>query len=145
MDSAETDKTVRVVSRVGAILPAHCTAVGKAHLAFLPQPEIERLYTDNILEKHTERSLGTRTALLEDLKRTAERGWALENEEADQDVRGIAVPVRDFSDSVIAAIGIVAPAHRLPDGEKLEQWRILPDILDAGRTLSHKLGFGGKD
>ncbi len=43
-----------------------------------------------------------------------------EHEEADLDVRSIAVPVRDFSGKVIAAVGIVAPSHRLTE-ERLEK------------------------
>jgi len=49
MDSVETDRTVRAVSRIGAMLPAHCTAVGKANLSFLPPGEIEHLYPENEL------------------------------------------------------------------------------------------------
>jgi DNA-binding IclR family transcriptional regulator len=143
MDNVETDKTVRVVSRVGAMLPAHCTAVGKAQLAFLQPAEIERLYPENDLAARTEKTVKTRAALLEELKRTLERGWALESEEADMDVRGIAVPVRDFSRSVIAAIGVVAPAGRLSD-EKLQRG-VVSLLMEAGRSLSLTLGFGGRN
>src|SRR5512142_1209887 len=49
MDSVETTRTVRAVSRIGAMLPAHCTAVGKVQLAGLTPAEIERLYPDAVL------------------------------------------------------------------------------------------------
>jgi IclR family acetate operon transcriptional repressor len=116
--------------------------VGKAQLAFLSPAEIERLYPENNLGTLTDRTVKTRAALLEELKRTTERGWALENEEADVDVRGIAVPVRDFSLSVIAAIGIVAPSGRLGD-EKLEKGGIISLLKESGKSLSLTLGFGG--
>ncbi|HLE39875.1 MAG TPA: IclR family transcriptional regulator [Nitrospirota bacterium] len=143
MDSVETDKTVRAVSRIGAMLPAHCTAVGKAQLAFLPTAEIERLYPENtLLSGLTSKSIKTRDALLAELKTVPEKGYAFENEECDIEVRSIAAPVRDFSKNVIAAVGIVVPASRLTD-EKLRKDGIVQMVMDAGRAISAKLGFSG--
>jgi IclR family KDG regulon transcriptional repressor len=140
MDSVETNKTVRAVSRIGSMLPAHCTAVGKIQLAFLPVPEVERLYPDSNLPPLTDKSIKTSDLLIAELKKTSERGYALEHEEADVDVRSIAVPVKDFSKNVIAAVGIIAPAHRLAD-DRLEKGGILSMVQEAGKALSTKLGF----
>ncbi len=140
MDSVETDKTVRAVSRIGALLPAHCTAVGKAQLASLTTTEIERLYPEQGLTSLTERSIKTRDALMAELKRTVENGYAIEHEEVETDVRGVAVAVKDFSKNVIAAIGITAPVSRLTD-ERLENGGIISALQEAGKALSAKLGF----
>ncbi len=140
MDSVETTKTVRVVSRIGAMLPAHCTAVGKAQLASVPIAEIERLYPEAALKPLTDKSLKTRDALIADLKHIAEKGYAVEHEESELDVRSIAVPVRDFSRNVIAAVGIVAPAHRLADS-RFEKDGIVAAVQEAGKALSTKMGF----
>jgi len=140
MDSVETNRTVRAVSRVGAMLPAHCTAVGKMQLAFLPVPEIERLYPESNLTTLTEKSIKTRDGLMAELKRTSERGYAIEHEEADIDVRSIAVPAQDFSKNVIAAVGIVAPTHRLTD-ERMQKDGLIAMVQEAGKELSTKLGF----
>src|SRR3972149_4902059 len=111
MDSVETDKTVRAVSRIGAMLPAHCTAVGKATVAFLPTAEIERLYPENtLLSGLTSKSIKTRDALLAELKTLPEKGYAFENEECDIEVRSIAAPVRAFSKNVIAAVDLLVAA-----------------------------------
>jgi IclR family KDG regulon transcriptional repressor len=140
MDSVETNKTVRAISRIGAMLPAHCTAVGKAQLAALSPVEIERLYPEISLQGLTDKSIKTRDALIAELKKTAEMGYALENEECDPEVRSIGVPAKDFSKSVIAAVGIVAPASRLTD-ERLEKSGIISLLLESGKALSAKLGF----
>ncbi len=140
MDSVETNKTVRAISRVGAMLPAHCTAVGKVQLASLSSTEIERLYPEMNLPGLTEKSIQTRDALITELKNVAEMGYAFENEECDSEVRGIAVPVRDFSKAVIAAVGIVAPASRLTD-DRLEKGGNISLLLESGQALSAKLGF----
>ena len=140
MDSVEAERTVRAISRIGAMLPAHCTAVGKAQLSLLAAEEIEKLYQDTVLEQMTQRSLKTRDALVADLARTRERGYAVENEECDADVRSVAAPVRDFSKNVVAAIGIIAPAHRLTD-QQLQQGGVIARLQEAVLALSRKLGF----
>jgi IclR family KDG regulon transcriptional repressor len=140
MDGVETDRTVRAVSRVGAIFPAFCTAVGKIQLANLSAIDVERLYPEQALNAMTERGIKTRDALQAELKLTAQRGYALENEETEADVRGIAAPVRDFSKKVIAAIGVIAPASRLTD-ERLDKGGIIRLIQESGWALSTKLGF----
>ena len=71
MDSVETNRTVRAVSRIGSMLPAHCTAVGKVQLASLSSADIEQLYPEVNLPGLTNRSIKTRDALIAELKRTA--------------------------------------------------------------------------
>ncbi len=140
MDSAESNRTVRATSRIGAMLPAHCTAVGKVQLAALPASEIERIYPEAGLTPLTPKSIKTRDALLNELKKIAEKGYAFENEEADLDVRSIAVPVRDFSRKVIGAVAIVAPSHRLTE-DRLEKGGLISMVQEAGIAISAKMGF----
>jgi DNA-binding IclR family transcriptional regulator len=140
MDSVESGRTVRAVSRIGAMLPAHCTAVGKVQLAFLPSAEIERLFPDRELFPKTALTLQTREELINALTAIREKGYAIENEECDLEVKSIAAPVRDFSKNVIAAVGIVAPANRLGD-ELLEKNGFIAQVKDAANALSEKLGY----
>ena len=140
MDGVETSRTVRAVSRIGAMLQAHCTAVGKVQLAHLAPAEIERLYPAAELPTVTPRTLKTREALLNELEAVRGRGFAFEDEECDLDVGALAAPVRDFSGNVIAAIGIVAPATRL-SGDRNAQEGGASRVLDAARVLSSRLGY----
>ena len=136
----DTARTVRAVSRVGAMLPAHCTAAGKANLSFLAPSEIERLYPENGLPAAASRALRTRDALLAELKGVRERGYAVENEECDLDVKSIAAPVRDFSKNVIAAVGVIAPAHRLAD-DRPAAGGVASKVQEAAMALSLRLGY----
>ncbi len=88
----------------------------------------------------TDKSIQTRDVLLSELNRITEKGYAFENEEADLDVRSIAVPIRDFSRNVIGAVGIVAPSHRLTE-ERLEKGDLLSLVKEAGKAISSKMGF----
>ncbi|HAS53503.1 MAG TPA: hypothetical protein DCS42_04890 [Nitrospiraceae bacterium] len=69
-----------------------------------------------------------------------EKGYAFEDEECDLEVRSAAVAVWDFSNKVIAAVGIVAPASRLTDA-KILQGDVIRQLKEAGEMLSSKLGF----
>jgi DNA-binding IclR family transcriptional regulator len=140
MDSVETDRMVRAVSRVGAMLPAHCTAAGKTLLASLTSADVERLYPETDVTDAGPRTPRDRDALLAELKRVRERGYAVQNEECDLEVKGIAAPVRDYSKGVVATLGVIAPANRLT-GERIEREGITAKILDAASVLSMKLGY----
>ncbi len=140
MDGVDTNRTIRAVSRVGAMLPAHCTAVGKSQLAFLAPAELDRLYPEASLEQVTPKTLRTREALLANLALIREKGYAVENEECDLDVKSVAAPVRDFSKNIIAAVGIVAPITRLSD-ERIEQGEVAARVQDAANAISSKLGY----
>jgi DNA-binding IclR family transcriptional regulator len=142
MDSVETDRTVRAVSRIGAMLPAYCTAVGKIQLAQLAAADIERFYPESGLPAVTTKTITSRAVLAAELKKALEQGYALENEEAELEVRSIAAPIRDFSKKVIAAVGIVAPASRLTD-ERIEKYKISAMLIAAGNAISVKMGCSG--
>jgi DNA-binding IclR family transcriptional regulator len=140
MDSVETDRTVRAISRIGAMLPAHGTAVGKAQLAFLPPAEIEGFCAARELPALTPKTLRGREALLRDLKGVREQDFAVELEECDLEVNGIAAPVRDHAAAVVAAVGIVAPASRLSE-ERMRRENVAMQVREAASTLSAKLGY----
>ncbi len=140
MDSVESERTVRTVSRVGVMQPAHCTAVGKVQLAALLPEELDRLFPGPELPGLTDRSITTRNALQAALLETAAQGYALEDEEAEADVRGIAAAARDFSGNVVAAVGITAPVSRLTDS-KLSRDGVIDRVRDAAHRLSTKLGL----
>jgi DNA-binding IclR family transcriptional regulator len=74
MDSVETDRTVRAVSRIGAMLPAYCTAVGKIQLAQLAADEVERLYPESVLPAVTTKTITSRAVLAAELKKALSGG-----------------------------------------------------------------------
>jgi DNA-binding IclR family transcriptional regulator len=81
--------------------------VGKVQLAMLPPADVERLYTETNLTVLTERAL--RGTAPTELQAIAERGYALENEECDAEVRSIAVPVRiSENDGALVLLSSVA-------------------------------------
>ncbi len=134
----EADQPVRIVSHVGENLPLHCTAAGKVHLAFEPDEEVQRCFMDG-LGQHTERTITDRQVLMEQLKKVASTGYAVDDGEYLTDVRTIAVPIKDYTRTVVGSLAVSGPAYRIPSG-RIEN-EIAPLVIKAGRELSSRLGY----
>ena len=137
LDAVEAEQPVRMVSRIGDPLPLHCTAAGKMHLAFADD-EL-RASLPEALQKFTEKTLVDRQALGQQLKKIVENGFAVDVGEHIEDVRSVAVPIRDYTRAVVGTLTVSGPAYRLSQ-ERLEK-EIVPLMLKAGRELSTRLGF----
>ena len=140
VDMVDTIQPVRVVSHLGRRVPAHAAALGKAQLAFRSREEREELWKlRDARASPTGRTLVEPSRLAEELTRVAEREWALEDEELEPGVRGLAAPIRDYARRVVGAIGVRGPAFRLPL-ERLET-ELVPRVRAAARDVSKRLGF----
>ena len=113
LDSAETSRGLRVGSRVGIRMPAHCTAGGKAILAQLSREELHRRYGDARLERMTPRSLQSLKRLEAELAEVRERGYATNFAESEADVAAVAVAIPGDPGGDRAAITVSAPITRL--------------------------------
>ncbi len=139
LDVVETDLTVRVVSRVGSRLPAHCTAAGKVHLANLSEEELVATLPKGELKAFTPHTFVDRTKLKQELKKVADQGYAIDDEELDPGVRCVAAPIRDYTRRIVGAVSISGPSMRFSD-ERIEK-ELIPLVLQAGEDLSTRLGF----
>jgi len=137
--AVESKQAVRVVSRLGTRLPAYCTASGKAHLAFLPEEHIDKLYPNAALQSFTPQTLATKSELKAELQAIAARGYSVDNEEFDREVRCVAVPVFDHTGGVAAAISISGPSFRLSESRITNE--LVPLLVPICAELSRQLGY----
>lgn len=132
VDKVDSPLQLKVDHPIGALSPLHCTALGKAFLAF----GHARLPID--LRGYTPRTLTTRRALAEEIERTRARGYAVDNEEFAQGIRCVARPVDDVGGRMVAALGVSGPSVRV-DAERLEELgRIVQSVSvgDPGKDTS---------
>ncbi len=141
LDVEEANQTVKVVNRVGWSLPIHCTAIGKAQIAYVSEEELERLGVLDNMSKFTENTIVDRAEFIRHLKEVAKRGYALDNEEYNLGVRCVAFPVKDYTGRVVGAIAVCGPSFRMTDD--FLKTKIIPVVKDAGEKVSKRLGFGG--
>jgi IclR family pca regulon transcriptional regulator len=94
---------------VGSRLPSYCSATGKALLAFVPRPDLDRLLDRMDLVPRGPRTLTDRSALLAELEQVRRTGLATNDEELESALRSIAAPVRSRSGEVVAAVNVAIP------------------------------------
>ena len=98
---------------LGTRRPLHCSALGKAFLAFLPDSEIDQLIQKGGLAPRTPRTIIEPQTLKRDFQLVRERGYAIDDEETFEGGRCIAAPIYDHRQQIIASIGISGPSTRL--------------------------------
>jgi IclR family pca regulon transcriptional regulator len=99
---------------VGSRLPSYCSATGKALLAFLPRPDLDRLLDRIDLVPHGPRTLTDRNSLSIELDQVRRTGIATNDEELESSLRSIAAPVRARSGEVVAAVNVAIPWSPVP-------------------------------
>jgi IclR family KDG regulon transcriptional repressor len=132
----ESQKVNRISSGIGLRKPVHCTAEGKALIAFQPTATIERLIHSG-LERRTPRTLVEPAALKDELAKIRARGYATDDEEYELGVRSIAAPIRDDSGNSVAAVGVTGPTQRLTKNRLLALAR---HVNAAANAISLRLG-----
>jgi IclR family transcriptional regulator, KDG regulon repressor len=137
LDVVESPQRVKIAAAVGQRLPASCTASGKAFMAYLPDDEVRNIL-DKGLTKHTEHTLLSVGDLHEDLRRTRERGFAISEQEFEDDIHAIAAPILDANRYPVAAIAIVGPSFRLPHERMLTLGQSIRSTTDA---IAHDVGL----
>ncbi len=137
LEKRESNHTIRMYSAVGRRAPVHCTGLGKAMLAFLPQSEQEVILCSRELRRYTPRTLTDREALTRELASIRERGYAMDLEEHEEDICCVAAPVLDHCGRVVAAMSVTMPAFRTTN-ERLAELGV--HVRAAGMSVSEKLG-----
>jgi DNA-binding IclR family transcriptional regulator len=128
----DTEGPVRVVQSVGARRPAHCTALGKVLLAWLPPAERSRALSMLRLEKHTPKSITLRSEFEGELRRVRNAGYAIDDEEFIVGVRCLAAPVFNETGETIMALGAIGPRQRMTR-QRLREVR--PLVIECARRL----------
>ena len=139
IDTVPSPQVVRLFTSVGNRVPLHATGAGKCLLAALPPEKREALIERLDMRAYTPRTIVDRAALRHALDEARERGFAIDDEEYDEGVRCIAVPVGGTTEAT-AAISVSAPASRLTRQRCLELLPLLrrsaSDLADALREPS---------
>ena len=97
-----------MLSQVGALLPAHCSALGRSILAYSDEAD-ERAVIDAGMERRTPRTMTTATALRRELAAIPDRGLAVEREEGNVGISCVAAPIFGPLGVVVAAVSVTGP------------------------------------
>ncbi len=132
--NADAPWLVRAIGHRGEL---HCSASGKAFVAFLPRHAQDLLLSRLTLTKFTRNTITTLTALRAELARIRRRGSSINDEEVEMGVRCIGAPIFDQRSRVIATLSIAGPVFRMTKDRLPELSRIVVTVANA---LSAELG-----
>jgi IclR family transcriptional regulator, KDG regulon repressor len=138
IDKIESHRSLPIMSRIGSHAPAYCTAVGKALLSNLPTDQLVSLLQGMTLEKRTENTITDPIKLLEELRLTAERGYAIDNAEHEEGIMCFAASVRGIGGDVIGAISITGLMREL--AVQIEYQRSIANLKMAVTEISQLFG-----
>ncbi|TWP35486.1 IclR family transcriptional regulator [Leekyejoonella antrihumi] len=139
MSQAISRSAVAAHNWTGELTPRHATASGKMLLAALREQDRGPYLHD--LEAYTPQTLTDPQVLAKQLREIAARGWAETHDELEIGLHAVAVPVRDHTDTVVAALSVSGPTYRFGEDRFPE---ILSQTIEAAQVVSTRLGhFGG--
>jgi DNA-binding IclR family transcriptional regulator len=132
---------VRLASFVGRRLDSHCTGLGKALVAFLPEEELEQQILARGFAKHNECTIVTSSALKREFAKVRELGYALDDEEDEVGVRCIGAPIFGSTGKVVAAISVSGTTGQIPIERVESIARVVRQrAADISSVLGHRKG-----
>ncbi|KYH24425.1 putative HTH-type transcriptional regulator ArcR [Halalkalicoccus paucihalophilus] len=112
---AEGENAVQTLSYVGNRNPLHCTALGKAILAYTPEERVNEIVDRHGLPAKTSNTITERDKLFDELERVRERALAFDRGEIFKGLQCVAAPVLDHDGEVIGAVSVTGPRSRMQD------------------------------
>lgn len=140
LDKVESFQGLKFLTKIGHRAPLYCTAVGKVLLAHLPGEQVEEFLSRATLIPHTRNTITSLPQLRRELKKVVAEGFAVDREECEEGASCLAVPIRDYTGHVVAAMGISGPTVRLTNRRISE---LVPFMLEEGRQVSAGMGYHG--
>lgn len=122
---------------VGALMPAHATALGKVLLAH--QPYVATELVKGGLRAFTDATITDGDRLERELTRVRERGWAVDLGELNAGQVACAAPIMDRRGLCVGAMGIFGPPERLLAARQL-RGDLVSYVREAARSVSRELG-----
>ena len=133
----ETSQAIGIRSYIGTRKPAFCTSEGRALLAFGPPEMVETVINEGLVAR-TPKTNTDPDMLRKTLDEVRQLGHAIDDEESEVGMRGIAAPIRDISGRVIAAVGLAGPIQRLT---KKDLRGFAPQVIGTADAISLRLGY----
>jgi IclR family acetate operon transcriptional repressor len=137
VDKLEGDRQDRLTSMVGMRLALHSTAIGKVILAHLPDARRDSLLATRPLTSYTRHTVTDRDRLHSELTKIQLQGFALDNEENEDDVRCVSAPVFGHRGDVIGAISVSARAQLFSSAQAAKS---SSTVIAAANRISEALG-----
>lgn len=131
--------TVNAMLRIGKDAPMHSTASGKILLSAMSAGRVQQLLEQKGQVRLTHKTITSREALLQELAKIQEQGYALDNEECEIGHRCVSVPLYDYTGTVAAAISAFDSVDQLTD--EVVRDTALPALRELAAEISFRMGY----
>ncbi|MGH7192175.1 MAG: IclR family transcriptional regulator [Candidatus Saccharimonadales bacterium] len=138
MAAANGRHALRMSVTVGGKAPVHCSSLGKAILALLPEPEVDMIVRKRGLKAYTRHTITRRSDLKVELAQIRTRGFAIDDQELEEGLKCIGAAVQDYSGRVVAALSVAGAALRL---NKKRVTALAPLVARMASDFSASLGY----
>ncbi|MGV9772183.1 IclR family transcriptional regulator [Streptosporangium sp. NPDC003464] len=136
IDKVENETNVRMASRIGSRAPVYCTAVGKAILAWQPEEDVERVVAAG-MPQITRHTITGPDRLRAELGRIRQRGYSVDDRENEPEVRCVAAPIFNHTDTATSAISVSGLTSRITAARVRD---LGPLVAETALRISRKLG-----
>ena len=133
LEKLESNKTNRIHSDIGGTMPLHCTGVGKAILAWQSEEIVEEFIRESGLPAMTSHTIRKADILKEELRRVRAQGFSIDDEENQDDLYCIGVPVFGRNQEVTYAISLSIPKYRK---DEIDLSEAVQDLRETAREIS---------
>lgn len=122
---------------VGSVMEPHLTSIGQTLLANLEPAALESYLATAVLEPLAPKTITTREALGDKLTAVRDQGWCLADEELEEGLIALAVPVRASGNRTIGAVNLTSHTSRIGAADLLE--KMLPELRDTAATIENDI------
>jgi IclR family pca regulon transcriptional regulator len=129
-----------VAISVGTRFPAYATSMGRVLLAGLADEQLDEFLETVELEALTAATITDRERLRKVIERVRAQGWALVDQELEDGLRSVAVPIRNSSGEVVAAMNLSTHVSRRTAAAIREE--LLPPLREAAERIDRDLQAG---
>jgi IclR family transcriptional regulator, KDG regulon repressor len=135
LEVLESDRSIRMQAQKGKHDDVHCTALGKALLAFRPRSQWVALLSDK-MSRQTDNTIVVRSCLFSNLEQVRRDGYAVEHGENETGATCIAAPILDHNGASVASISVTLPTNRTSDDLVSE---IVTAVIDTCQRIQSRL------
>ena len=132
-----THRIMTIGLSIGSRLPAYATSMGRVLLGGLTEAELDAYFAKAKLTSHTKRTVTDAKLLRKTILADAGKGWSLVDQELEDGLRSISVPIVDGRGRILAAMNISGQAARTSEAQIVKTF--LPKLKKAADRIAAAL------
>ena len=138
IDKINGHNSLVIYSRIGKKVPLHSSAVGKVLTAYLPQEIFNQIFKNYDFKLATARTITDLDTFQQEIEKVRKQGYAKDNEENELGIICLAMPVYNYTNTVVGAVSVSTPKTHFTEEKEKE---ILTYLTACVEEISSELGY----